>query len=146
VVGDRDFWLPNLNSDVAFYALVHHYPVGAAVVFLTLVVMVGMLACAAWAAFYTASRRQPVTGAAGDIDRIRASLLDGAALAGTALTALCMQVLVHLAMGALDGLPVTGVAYPWLSHGGSTSLVFTSVVVLAVTEVRTRIWRATHGS
>lgn len=129
----RDYWVANANSDVAFYGLRGYYLPGAIMVSIATLILIATLAAGAAAAY-----RGSVIARTNHEQKER---LWASVIAVTALASLAIQVVVHLAGGSLDHLPVTGIAYPWLSHGGSTSLAYTLLVVLAVSELRACVAR-----
>jgi hypothetical protein len=129
-----DAWVANMNSDVAFYGLHYHYAIGALVMTGGTLLVCLVLACGVVASYWGAFTTR--------LDVERQPHLVAALFGVVAVTALAMQVLVHLAGAALDKLPLTGIAHPWLSHGGSTSVVFTLLVTFAMAEMRNRVFAA----
>ncbi len=128
-------WVPNINSDVAVFGLAAGFGFGHAAL-ASLILLGAALACGAAAdqALREARHRgHPASGdsTTGSRDRLTPAL--GRALGlllGMVAVLLIAQWLVHLATGVVLHLPITGLVFPWLSHGNTTHLLLAAVMLL----------------
>lgn len=119
-------WVPNVNSDVAVFGLAAGLGPGLAVAASVLVLAVA--GCAAFAA--EAALREGHAAARSGSDRLAPALWRSLGLlSGMAAVLLVAQWLVHLSTGVVLHLPITGLVFPWVSHGNTTHLLYAAAMV-----------------
>lgn len=124
--GDDFQWVPNVNSDVAIFGLAAG--VGAWLAAAASALLLGVAGCAGLAADQ-ALRRGHAAARAGS-DRLYPTLHRALGLfLGMVSVLLIAQWLVHLATGVVLHLPVTGLVFPWISHGNTTHLLYAAAIV-----------------
>ncbi len=121
-------WVPNVNSDIAIFGLAANLGFGWAVA--ASIALLAVAGCAALAADQALRQAR----AAADLapgDRLGPTLGRACGLLlGMAGVLLICQWLVHLATGVVLHLPITGLVFPWISHGNTTHVLFTAAVLL----------------
>ena len=134
-------WVPNVNSDIAIFGLSAHFGAGvAALASLLLLAVAGASGLAADQAL-----RQARLAAHRDHDRMRPTLLRALGLfSGMVCVLLMAQWLVHLATGVVIHLPITGLVFPWISHGNTTHLLYTAAILLPMAAITTLSPRESH--
>ncbi len=125
-------WVPNVNSDIAIFGLAANLGSGWAIA--ASLVLLGIAGCAALAADQALREGHAVALAGGD--RLRPVLYRGLGLtSGMICVLLISQWLVHLATGVVLHLPITGLVFPWISHGNTTHLLYTAAVLLPMAAI-----------
>ncbi len=131
-------WVPNANSDIAIFGLAANLGVGWAVV--ASMVLLGIAGCAALAADQ-ALREGRALVVAGGGDRLRPVLYRTCGLIlGMVCVLLISQWLVHLATGVVLHLPITGLVFPWISHGNTSHLLYTAAILLPMAAITALGW------
>ena len=98
-------------------------------------VLLGIAGCAALAADQ-AFREAHATAAGALGDRLYPALYRALGLfSGMVAVLLVAQWLVHLATGVVLHLPITGLVFPWISHGNTTHLLYAAAIVLPMAAV-----------
>lgn len=129
-------WVPNMNSDVAIFGLAAHHgwllTLGASA---ALVLIALFTANAADRALRTATALTSSTGTsttgisttwAPHQKRLYAVLYRWLGLSLFMFGVLLIsQWLIHLSTGVVLHLPITGLVFPWISHGNTTHLLYT---------------------
>ncbi len=128
-------WVPNMNSDVAIFGLGANF--GLPLTLLSSLAVLAIAACAGLAADQALREARSFSTRGFETEeelrrlRFFAVLFRGLGLllfmVGILLTA---QWLVHLATGVVLHLPITGLVFPWISHGNTTHLLYTVVLIL----------------
>lgn len=119
-------WVANVNSDIAIFGIAANFGLGSAVLcsagLLSIAVCVGL---AADQGLREARALAPRHGR----DELVPSLHRAFGLfLGMICVLLSAQWLVHLATGIALHLPITGLAFPWISHGNTTHLMYAVAV------------------
>ena len=126
-------WVPNVNSDVAIFGLAANLGFGWAVI--ASVVLLAIAGCAALAADHAIREARAAALKSGG-DRLRPVLYRALGLTlGMVGVLLICQWLVHLATGVVLHLPITGLVFPWLSHGNTTHLLYAAAILLPMAAV-----------
>ncbi len=121
-------WVPNMNSDIAVFGIAANFGFWQAVVSSLLLLLVAASTALAAEQALRAGRQAAVGG---DGDREAPALYRALGLLlGMSGVLLIAQWLVHLATGVVLHLPITGLVFPWISHGNTTHLLYTAVVLL----------------
>ncbi len=125
-------WVPNVNSDIAIFGLAANLGVLHAV--LASLLLLGIAGCAALAA--DQALREARAGAEAGGERLLPALYRAVGLfLGMVCVLLIAQWLVHLATGVVLHLPITGLVFPWISHGNTTHLLYAAAVLLPMAAV-----------
>ncbi len=129
---DALLWVPNVNSDVAIFGLAAN--LGSSWAIAASVVLLAVAGCAALAADQALRAARSAAGRQGD--RLTPTLYRacGLLLGMTGVLLIC-QWLVHLATGVVLHLPITGLVFPWLSHGNTTHVLFAAAILLPMAAV-----------
>ncbi len=128
---DTLHWVPNANSDVAIFGLAANLGFGWAVIASLLLLTVA--GCAALAADLALREARAATRGG---DRLKPVLYRAFGLTlGMIGVLLICQWLVHLATGVVLHLPITGLVFPWLSHGNTTHLLYAAAILLPMAAV-----------
>lgn len=125
-------WVPNINSDVAVFGLAAGFGFGHAAL-ASLVLLGAALVCGAAADQALREARSRSESATAPTSRDRLAPAVGRALGlllGMVAVLLIAQWLVHLATGVVLHLPITGLVFPWLSHGNTTHLLLAAAILL----------------
>jgi len=120
-------WVPNMNSDVAIFGVAANLGrfVAIAVISLTILLLAGTAVLASDQAFRAArASARKLTEA--PVVWLRALGLFLGALAVLLVT----QWLVHLSTGVALQFPITGLVLPWISHGNTTHLLYTTALTV----------------
>lgn len=120
-------WVPNVNSDVAIFGVAANLGLFMAVI--TSVLLLVVAACAAVAADLALRRARQTAAQTHDRLRPASDRAVGLFLGMVAVLLVC-QWLVHLSTGVVLHLPITGLVFPWISHGNTTHLVFAAALLL----------------
>jgi hypothetical protein len=135
-------WVPNLNSDLAVFGVSSNFGLGwAFLISLVLVAAAFLLAFAADQALREArlvEEEVDDASAREDPDAVRGYAADAPAvllratglLLGMTAILLPSQWLVHLGTGVAPQIPITGLVFPWVSHGTTTHLLYAAALVL----------------
>ncbi len=124
---DGLLWVPNMNSDVAIFGLTAHhgllFGLGAS---LALILIALCTAAAADQALREASAM-----IVDHHNRLYAVLYRWLGLSLFMLSVLLVaQWLIHLATGVALHLPITGLVFPWISHGNTTHMLYTALLTM----------------
>ncbi len=134
-------WVPNANSDVAIFGLAANLGFGWAVA--ASLVLLAVAGCAALAADQALREAHAVAKGDGS-DRLRPALFRALGLTlGMVCVLLLCQWLVHLATGVVLHLPITGLVFPWISHGNTTHLLYAAAILLPMAAINAL---ASHGN
>jgi hypothetical protein len=115
-------WVSNMNSDVAVFGVAANlgWPVAALASLL-------LLSVAATAVVASDQARRAAGASANKKSAAPATWCRGLGLfLGAVAVLLISQWLVHLSTGVALRLPITGLVFPWISHGNTTHLVYTA--------------------
>ena len=130
---DTLHWVPNVNSDIAIFGLAANLGFGYAIA--ASLLLLGIASCTALAADQALREARSATSA-GAGGRLYPALHRALGLTlGMICVLLIAQWLVHLATGVVLHLPITGLAFPWISHGNTTHLLFTAAVLLPMAAI-----------
>lgn len=122
-------WVPNVNSDVAVFGLSAGLGTWLAAAASVLVLAVAGLAALA----ADQGLREGHRAASSGTDRLYPALHRSLGLvSGMVAVLLSAQWLVHLSTGVVLHLPITGLVFPWVSHGNTTHLLYAAAAMAPI--------------
>lgn len=130
-------WVPNMNSDVAIFGVQANLGRPAA-----LLSCLGLLLVAACAAVCSDQALRVARHVSEHQYRLAASLRALGIFLWAGAVLLLAQWLVHLSTGVVLHLPLTGLVFPWLSHGNTTHLLYAGALLLPMAAVAALLQRA----
>ena len=127
--GEAPLWVPNMNSDVAIFGLAALQ--GRVFAVLASALLFGAAFCAAIGG--DQAMREATWLEKRYKSRLYAMLFRcvGLFLSMVGVFLIC-QWLVHLSTGVVLRLPITGLVFPWVSHGNTAHLAFTGAIALGL--------------
>ncbi len=140
------YWVPNLNSDIAVFGLAANFGSGVALLCSLALLLVAF--CAGLAADQALREARALAPRHGVDERVPTLYRALGLLLGMVAVLLSAQWLVHLATGVVLHLPITGLVFPWISHGNTSHLLFTAAVMgplCAFTALAARSWNRGAG-
>lgn len=126
-------WVPNLNSDVALFGVGAVF--GRPAAWLASLGAIAIAAGLAWTCDQALRQGWAAEQGAAGTASLPTLLRAAGLFLGMVAILLLAQWLVHLTTGVDLRYPITGLVFPWISHGNTSHLLFTAAAALPLAAV-----------